>query len=412
MSTAFNTRIKAKYDTYANWEANNPVPLTGELCVVVVPQDTDVVTQEPAILFKVGDGTSNFNALPFGAALAADVYNWAKTSAKPTYTADEISGLADYISGEINDSNTKYKLEQNDVDGHVIELYSREVGGEWVLEDTITTIDTVYDDTALSAIATAAMTAVAEKVASITAGDAISVDTTTEGTPTAPHISVKISTDAGNGLSLGTDGGLKATASQEADYTLTVDESTPEGYAKSYDFKQQGNTIATINIPKDMVVSSGEVLVKSEAGAWGAPGTYMALTLANAESTIIYIRVDELCDAYSVEGSSTQVQLAISASNEISATIVAGSIGLTELSAAVITELSKIHTHENATVLAGITAGKVTSWDDKQDALTVGVDYVSPEQLADVAESGDIADLSQEGTDYIILNCGSSSEII
>ena len=256
------------------------------------------------------------------------------------------------------------------------------------------------------------MDAAAEKVASITAGAAISVDITTEGTPTAPHIGVKISTDSGNGLSLGTDGGLKATASQEADYTLTVDESAPEGYAKSYAFKQLGSTIATINIPKDMVVASGEVLVKSEAGIWGAAGTYLALTLANDDSTIVYIRVDELCDVYSVEGSPTQVQLAISASNVISASIVAGSIGLTELDTTVTTELSKIHTHENATVLAGITAGKVTSWDNKQDSLTAGVDYVSPEQLADVAESGDIADLSQESTDYIILNCGSSSEIM
>ena len=49
-------------------------------------------------------------------------------------------------------------------------------------------------------------------VASISAGTAITIDTTAEGTVTAPHISVKVSTDADNDLALGTDGGLKVVA--------------------------------------------------------------------------------------------------------------------------------------------------------------------------------------------------------
>ena len=49
-------------------------------------------------------------------------------------------------------------------------------------------------------------------VASISAGTAITIDTTAEGTVTAPHISVKVSTDADNDLALGTDGGLKVMA--------------------------------------------------------------------------------------------------------------------------------------------------------------------------------------------------------
>ena len=105
----FETRIQLKYDSYANWTANNPTPLSGEVCIVVIPAETGAVVQEPSILFKVGDGSTAFNSLPYVSAVAADVYDWAKAAAKPSYTADEISGLADYISGEIQDSNTQYK---------------------------------------------------------------------------------------------------------------------------------------------------------------------------------------------------------------------------------------------------------------------------------------------------------------
>ena len=36
-NTTLNTRIQLKYDTYANWTTNNPVLLSGEIAVVVVP---------------------------------------------------------------------------------------------------------------------------------------------------------------------------------------------------------------------------------------------------------------------------------------------------------------------------------------------------------------------------------------
>lgn len=74
MSATFNTRISLKYDTYAAWTAANPKLLKGEIAVVVVPAETGAVASEPAILFKVGDGTSLFNALPFASGLAGDVY--------------------------------------------------------------------------------------------------------------------------------------------------------------------------------------------------------------------------------------------------------------------------------------------------------------------------------------------------
>ena len=76
-----NVRIALKYDTYANWTTNNPILKAGEVAVATInsgnTQEVNSVTA-PQVLLKVGDGTSNYNALPFISAKAADVYSWAK----------------------------------------------------------------------------------------------------------------------------------------------------------------------------------------------------------------------------------------------------------------------------------------------------------------------------------------------
>lgn len=147
MAKTLNTRISLRYDTYANWNEKNPTLLAGEIAVVVIPADTKQVSQEPAILFKVGDGTTDFKTLPYACGLAADVYDWAKAAVKPEYTAAEITGLTDYINGEIQDTNTTYTLEQDAADAHVLILKKKEIGEtEWTEVTRITTADTKYDD--------------------------------------------------------------------------------------------------------------------------------------------------------------------------------------------------------------------------------------------------------------------------
>ncbi len=109
---------------------------------------------------------------------------------------------------------------------------------------------------------------------------------------------------------------------------VTIDTSTTtEGYLKSYAIKQGGTAVGTIDIPKDLVVVSGEVVVDPEGQS---AGTYIKLVIANQEAPI-YINVKSLVDVYTAEQSATQIQLSISDTNEISATIVAGSVGTTEL---------------------------------------------------------------------------------
>lgn len=118
---------------------------------------------------------------------------------------------------------------------------------------------------------------------------------------------------------------------------VTMDTTTTTaGMAKSYTLKQGNNTIGTIDIPKDMVVRSGEVVVNPEGQT---EGTYIVLTLANATEDKIYVNVGTLVDIYKAKANATQIQLAIdSSTREISATVVAGSITSTELAdAAVVT---------------------------------------------------------------------------
>ena len=109
--------------------------------------------------------------------------------------------------------------------------------------------------------------------------------------------------------------------------TVTTDV-TSDGALKSYTIKQGETTVGVIDIPKDMVVEAGEVVTNPE----GQPeGTYIKLTLANVTEPL-FINVGSLVDIYKAKANATQVQLVIdSASREISATIVAGSISATEL---------------------------------------------------------------------------------
>lgn len=115
---------------------------------------------------------------------------------------------------------------------------------------------------------------------------------------------------------------------------VTITELGAEGdYAQRYEIKQGTTLVGTINIPKELVVDDGEVVVNPE----GQPaGTYLKLTLRNVTDPI-YIDVAKLVDVYTAQQSATQVQLTINANKQISAVIVAGSITATELAANAVT---------------------------------------------------------------------------
>ena len=126
-----NTRIQLKYDTLAHWQSEATadkgallVLKKGELGIVEIPTSSPTAEQvtPPAILFKVGDGTTKFKDLPWTSALAADVYAWAKKvnpdvadftaiinkAREGLISADSVVKSLEGIKGDINLSTKGY----------------------------------------------------------------------------------------------------------------------------------------------------------------------------------------------------------------------------------------------------------------------------------------------------------------
>lgn len=136
------TRIQNKIDTHENWllVADTFVPKNGEICIDVITETvTGAVVSPPQTLIKVGDGTNTWGDLKYLGAIAADVYAWAKAATKPVYQATEIQGLDDFISGEIQDTDTQYQIIKDGDMG--IKLQSRpKSGGAWTDVGTAITL--------------------------------------------------------------------------------------------------------------------------------------------------------------------------------------------------------------------------------------------------------------------------------
>lgn len=108
----------------------------------------------------------------------------------------------------------------------------------------------------------------------------------------------------------------------EAAVTITTD-TTTEGMLKSYTIKQGSNVVGTIDIPKDLVVTSGSIEVNPDGQA---EGTYIKLVIAN-QTDPLYINVGTLVDLYTAKADATQIQLTVdNSTREISAVIVDGSV--------------------------------------------------------------------------------------
>lgn len=492
------TRISLKYDTYANWHSKNPTLLEGEVAVVVVPNSDPVgnITNVPTVLFKVGDGAKKFDELPWVSGPAGDVYAWAKAPNKPSYKANEISGLSDFISGQIQDTDTQYKIA---ISGRTVQLFKKDKNGAFgttpdstfnlpdetihTLEEGTTNGTVKYDGTdvkvhGLGSAAYKDSTFLDANIADAkkagtdaqTAVSALSgkVGTVPEGKTVIGLIdeAKKAGTDAQASVeALNTRVGVIPSGSaattvvqyvdkkieaipKQTDYSLTVTNPASSTYAQVYEFKQLNKTIATINIPKDMVVQSGTVETKAEAGAWGEAGTYLHLVLANAENSSIYINVGDLIEYVSAgSGENDAIQISISADHKVSASVKNGSITLAMLASGVQAEINKAHTHANKAELDKIADGDKAKWDamqgnaetytnnkiaekiealdgsaiataeaDGKISVLTGVEEIngviskkSEATLEKIAKTGNVADLMQTSGNYIVFNCGSAT---
>lgn len=159
------------------------------------------------------------------------------------------------------------------------------------------------------------------------------------------------------------DDGLAATL-ESKDITLETAVTPTEGYLKTYVLKQGTTEVGKIDLPKELVVTSGELVEVDGV-------KYLRLTIANQEAPVD-IAISDLVDVYTAGAG-----IAISDTNEVSVKLATtqGNVtldttdGLKANLEGWETVQSASHTHTNKDVLDGITAEKVAAWDAKQDEM-------------------------------------------
>lgn len=241
------------------------------------------------------------------------------------------------------------------------------------------------------------------RLESVEAGDN---SVTIAGSATKPSVAVKISEASGNALSLADDG-LKVEIPEVKipKYSLVKDETAANGDIATYYLTKDGvNEGVAINIPKDLVVSSGSVETFT-AGALPEgvteAGTYIKLTLANSTKPL-YINVSTLIE-YVTGGSGENDAIQINVSSDthkVTARVKEGSLTKEMLAAGVVASLDKADSAIQ-TVTAGETNGTI-----KVDGTEVAVKglqnaaYATVESINATAQGYvDTAKAALEGND-------------
>lgn len=137
--------------------------------------------------------------------------------------------------------------------------------------------------------------------------------------------------------------GLSALETKVNKIGVAAKETANAGYLKSYTFTGPDGTPVDIDIPKDLVVTKGEIVKEGK-------DTFIQLTIANQVAPV-KINVKDLVDVYTAQANAAKVQLVINDTNEISASIVPGSIAKTDLTTAVQGSLDKADAAATQTAL-------------------------------------------------------------
>lgn len=222
----------------------------------------------------------------------------------------------------------------------------------------------------------------------------------------------------------------------QTDYTVTVTPSDVEDYAKRYTIKQAATGLnVNIDIPKDMVVSSGRVVTNPDETH---TGTFLELTLANATNDKVYINVGDLIE-YVTSGSKVgdMVVVDVSADHKVTATITDGTITKTKLDTAVQNSLDladsalqaaalepyaktadvakgyvakngtdRLMTVAEGTKLAGIAEGAQANV--IETVKVGGTALAISEKAVDITEIS--TDLLKNGTQELIIDCGGAAD--
>lgn len=395
-----NTRIGLKYDTYANWTKKGTwsdtvftpndsgsstydagfKPLKGEVIFYEVPQGgsasnpnpntiTNVVP--PAILFKVGDGINFLKNLPWGSAIAADVYAWAKNQSLLGGSQDSQTGTWTWSS------DSAYAQEQAEVQAFIhketsnikikvspIPTPTGETGDHWyqtyVSQDGGNTWEATGDpfQVQIDAYTAGAGLDLTNNEFSIktdsdylsaTSADGLDVVTTTVTYTAASGDNQANLSASGTGLVTNSaiseiKSYIDAKAAEDV-VTVTVKSTANAGYLKTYEIRQNNTVKGEIDIPKDYLVksaTSGTVTAADKASggkfendpSYQVGDPYLDFVINTKDTTSgsgieshVYINMKNIADVYTGDWTSSDgqghqggfVKIEINSQNEVSA---------------------------------------------------------------------------------------------
>ena len=135
------SRLALLYKSYEDWQAEKSyIPLKGEVCFCEVATGSSEAQTAPTVLFKVGDGVTDWEHLKWSSALAADVYAWAKDPSLDFAKLDQtfLDNLEQFIGEHSSAIDTKYQIVEDGANKWKLQK-STDEGETWI--DAVGTID-------------------------------------------------------------------------------------------------------------------------------------------------------------------------------------------------------------------------------------------------------------------------------
>lgn len=447
MSTkVFNTRLQLKYAPYSEWsaDANQFKLLAGEIAVVNVPAEAGAVANEPAILFKVGDGNSTFNQLPWASGLAADVYAWAKADTKPEYAATEISLGESTVAANIADIWAKLELltgEENGDGNSISDMIAtgienlgeanvsaegKYVTGVKVVDGKLVVNEADLPDYSDTYAAKSLEQTVADHIAAVADYDARIKEADRKGAQgISDAATAKSAADAAQATAAAAyvlpEGGI------EEDLSDAVKASLEKADSALQEHQDISHLATTERV--DGIENRVEAVEKDYLKASDKTELEGKITTAQETATAAKNRIDTFLDTEGVADT-------VDSLHDIKAWMEGDGVDATELTAAIAKETAAREAADNGfetRISALETAAPTHATKDevataKQEAIdTAAADATSKANTAEgnakaytdseidklhtVATSGKIEDLDQE-VEYVIFNCGSATTLV
>ncbi len=282
--------VNAKIGTLPEGYSNVVDFVNGQLSAVTDNFSSDSVTgSSNGVEVEIGQANGNVTAVTVTAPDFANTY-----ADKSDFEA--VSGVVDTINSDYLTSTDKTAL-QNSI--------TAETAAREALADRVDDLEAVSADTRISALeAVSADTRLGdlEAISADTRLDALEEDTHTHDNKTVLDGITQAKVDQWDGMSSGASVVLSAYTGSDTGLT--------DGFLKTYEIFQGGVSVGKIDIPKDMVVTSGVITANTN------DEKVLRLTIAN-QTEPVDIPVADLVDVYTPGNG-----IEISNTNEISAKVV------------------------------------------------------------------------------------------